>query len=59
MRQAKPDDVFLYVSEAEIRRHWSSILPHLGKSRPFWEWLLSAWDALDQTRDPLDQTRAP
>ncbi len=44
MRQAKPDDVFLYASEAEIRRHWAAILPHLGKTRAFWEWLLAAWE---------------
>lgn len=49
MRQAKPDDVFLYTSEAEIRRLWLRILPHLGKSRAFWQWLLAAWEKLGTT----------
>lgn len=43
MRQAKPDDVFTFVSVAEL----TELLPHtrryLGKSRPFWEWLLARW----------------
>jgi hypothetical protein len=36
MRQAKPDDVFEFVRVAEIR--------YLGRSRPFWEWLLGVWE---------------
>jgi hypothetical protein len=47
MRQAKPDDVFIYATEAEIRQLWPHIVPHLGRTRAFWEWLLAAWDALD------------
>lgn len=43
MRQAKPDDVFTFVSEAEIRALWGHLLPNLGRTRPFWEWLLSVW----------------
>jgi hypothetical protein len=43
MRQAKPDDVFTFVSETEIRELWDDVLMYLGKSRPFWEWLLAAW----------------
>lgn len=49
MRQAKPDDVFLYTSEAEIRRLWPRILRHLGQSRAFWQWLLAAWEKLGAT----------
>lgn len=40
MRDAKPDDVFLFVSLAEIRDLWDSVQPYLGRSRAFWEWLL-------------------
>ncbi len=50
MRQAKPDDVFEYVSESEIRRLWQGIEPHLGKTREFWSWLLGAWAALEERR---------
>ncbi len=47
MRQAKPDDVFLYTTEAEIRASWDRILPHLGATREFWGWILGVWEAED------------
>jgi hypothetical protein len=50
MRQAKPDDAFLYTTEAEIRRLWTRIEPHLGQTRAFWTWLLDAWAVLDGAR---------
>ncbi len=43
MRQAKPDDVFQFVTLAEIRADWPRIEPYLGKSREFWTWLLGTW----------------
>ena len=43
MRQAKPDDVFQFVTLAEIRANWPRIEPFLGKTRPFWTWLLAVW----------------
>ena len=48
MRQAKPDDVFLYTTEGEIRRCWSRLERHLGKTRDFWRWLLETWKATDE-----------
>jgi len=30
MRQAKPDDVFLFVSVADLRRNWERVDKHLG-----------------------------
>jgi len=47
LRQAKPDDVFLYTTEHEIRASWDRVEPHLGRSREFWRWILSIWDAAD------------
>lgn len=47
LRQAKPDDVFLYTTEAEIRAHWDRVEPHLGRTREFWRWLLGVWEAAD------------
>jgi hypothetical protein len=44
MRQAKPDDVFTFVSEAEIRDLWTDVQPYLGRTRAFWLWLLDAWE---------------
>jgi len=43
MRQAKPDDVFEFVSLDEIRDLWPDLEPDLGKTRPFWTWLLEVW----------------
>lgn len=45
MRQAKPDDVFTFVSAREIRALWSRLERHLGKTRPFWTWLFATWEA--------------
>ena len=43
MRQAKPDDVFSFVSLRGIETQWARIQRYLGSSREFWEWLLAAW----------------
>jgi hypothetical protein len=45
MRQAKPDDVFQFVSVETIEAHWSELEKYLGRSRPFWTWLLATWRA--------------
>lgn len=47
MRQAKPDDVFRYVSESQVRAHWDAVQPYLGKSRDFWVWLFGVWSEMD------------
>lgn len=43
MRQAKPDDVFQFVTLAEIRELLPRVERHLGRSRDFWLWLLGLW----------------
>jgi hypothetical protein len=43
MRQAKPDDVFQFVTLGEIEALWPRIVPFLGRSREFWTWLLGKW----------------
>jgi len=45
MRQAKPDDVFLFVRPGEIRKLWPRLLRYLGRSREFWTWLFDTWEA--------------
>lgn len=40
LREANSRDVWLFTSPAAIRRDWESILPHLGRSRGMWAWLL-------------------
>jgi len=44
MRQAKPDDVFLFAPARLIRQRWPEIERHLGKTRAFWRWLLGCWE---------------
>ena len=41
LRQAKPDDAFLFVTLEEIDRDWNEIERYLGKSRGFWEWVVA------------------
>lgn len=44
MRQAKPDDVFTFVSPREIRESWPLLVRYLGKTRDFWAWLFETWE---------------
>ena len=43
MRQAKPDDVFRFVTLVTVRTLWPTLVRYLGHTRPFWSWLLKAW----------------
>ncbi len=45
MRQAKPDDVFLFVRLADIRELWPRLERFLGRSAPMWRWLMERWRA--------------
>jgi len=47
MRQAKPDDVFTFVTRREIRELWPDLRNRLGRTRDLWEWLLGEWDRMD------------
>lgn len=52
MREARPDDVFGFVSLAEITEHWPSLERYLGRTRGFWTWLLASWEAMAHDRQP-------
>jgi len=43
MRQAKPDDVFTFVTLDEIVELWPTLERYLGRQREFWRWLLDFW----------------
>lgn len=45
MRQAKPDDVFGFVSPRAIRELWPRLVRYLGRTRDFWAWLFDMWEA--------------
>lgn len=46
MRQARPDDVFAFVSPHDILQDWPLLERHLGKTRAFWSWLFEQWEDL-------------
>lgn len=46
MRQAKPDDVFTFVSLDDIGELWPRIERKLGRTRAFWTWWLRRWGVL-------------
>ena len=48
MRQAKPDDVFHFVTRGAIESLWPLVERHLGQSRPFWTWILREWRELER-----------
>ncbi len=50
MRQAKPDDALQFITPQQIADLWPSIERYLGKSRPFWTWLLEQWERLGHIR---------
>ena len=43
MRQAKPDDVFLFIGLEDIGELWAKIQPKLGRTREFWSWWMKRW----------------
>jgi hypothetical protein len=43
MRQAKPDDVFSFVTLRELSEQLDAVEPYLGRTRPFWRWLIEHW----------------
>lgn len=47
MRQAKPDDVFTFVRLDAIADLWPELQRHLGRTLPFWTWLLRVWEVID------------
>jgi hypothetical protein len=50
MRQAKPDDVFAFVSLRDLIAQFPAVARYLGRSREFWSWLIERWD--QATRGP-------
>lgn len=51
MRQAKPDDVFQFVSRADLEAAWPKLERHLGTTRSMWRWLLDRWSESDRRDD--------
>lgn len=45
LREARDSDVWLFTTPAEVARRWDELVPHLGRRRSFWEFLLDRWRA--------------
>lgn len=43
MRQAKPDDVLLFVTRGELARRIDELAPFLGDKEPFWRFWAAQW----------------
>ncbi|MCB9734845.1 MAG: hypothetical protein H6745_19845 [Deltaproteobacteria bacterium] len=46
LRQAKPDDVFRFVSPHEIVSLWPYVVRNLGQARARWETVFGLWEEL-------------
>lgn len=45
LREARPADVWMFVTPQLVASEWDSVAPGLGRTRPFWLWLLERWRA--------------
>ena len=43
LREARDPDVWLFTTPREVALQWARLSPHLGRRRPFWEFLFAAW----------------
>lgn len=46
MREARPEDVWTYVTPREVSDDLAELLPRLGRQRAFWKWLFEGWRRL-------------
>ncbi len=43
LREARDSEVWLFTTPAEVAARWDELVPHLGRRRAFWEFLLGRW----------------
>jgi hypothetical protein len=43
LREARDEDVWKFLSPADLSARWDELSPHLGRRRGFWEFLIGAW----------------
>jgi hypothetical protein len=46
LREARPDEVWEFVSPHVVAAEWPRLAPRLGRRRAFWAWLLAQWQDL-------------
>jgi len=50
LREARPDDVFHFISLQQLADELPGIAPFLGRQRAMWEWLVEEWRRLGHVR---------
>jgi len=45
MREARPSEVWTYVSPSTVWASWSELVPLLGRRRAMWTWVFESWRA--------------
>jgi hypothetical protein len=45
LREARDTDVWYFTTPEEIRQLWPELSKHLGRRRPFWEFLFNRWQS--------------
>lgn len=43
LREARVEDVWLFLTPSEVAKAWAEISPYLGHRRNFWKFLLDVW----------------
>jgi hypothetical protein len=43
LREARDTDVWKFISPIDVMKMWPRLSLHLGRRRPFWEFLLHQW----------------
>jgi hypothetical protein len=51
LREARDTDVWRFVSPTEVCKMWPQLSRHLGRRKPFWEFLLNQWRKAGLLRD--------
>lgn len=54
MREARYEDVWQFLSQGAIREDYPHIRRHLGRARPFWDFLVGGWQ---EERDTATRQR--
>ena len=52
LREARDTDVWRFTSLQEVVELWPELTRHLGRRRPFWEFLLDGWRQQGLLRGP-------
>jgi len=43
LREARDTDVWKFTNPDEVRKLWPELYKHLGRRKPFWEFLFNRW----------------